>query len=151
MSKLTLIQPPARYRGELFNRDLNAKLATAHAFGASFFPRLATMLRIIFARQQNPKCIVEHTPKPPKIARPAGIWRRHRKDTPRKPCRAEVEMILNSRDGRTYLRLDNGQIVRAQRGNDLIHAFPPGAPVTLRPEDQAQLPSQDLPRYEEVR
>jgi hypothetical protein len=154
MSKLTLNQPPAFLRSELTNRDLNAQLRRSRGTGSSFFARLATLMRIFIARQKDPKCIIERVPSVPKIAKQYGHFRQHAKRKPRKPFKAEVETILKAWDGRTYLRLDNGQIVRALRGvdigldyiqpNDTLVARTPGGPVTLRPADQAQLPTQNL-------
>jgi hypothetical protein len=147
MSKLTINQPPAFLRSELTNRDINAQLRRSRGTGTSFFARLATLMRIFIARQKDPKCIIERVPSVPKIAKTYGHFRKHAKRPARKPFKAEVETILKSLDGRTYLRLDNGQIVRGitLSSGSVMFAETPGGTVTLRPEDQAQLPTQNLP------
>lgn len=155
MSKLTKVQPPARYRGEQFNRELNWKLRMSRPSGASMFPRILVMAMLVRARMENPKTIVAYVPPVPKILKVAGPFRRKRKNQPRKPCKAEVEAILRDYSGRPYVRLDNGQIVRAnhdvhigldfiEQGSTLFADIPSGL-VTLREADQKQLPQLSFP------
>ena len=152
MPNLKKIQPPARFRAELYNREVNAKLRTSRAFGTSLLSRLPVLVAAIRARMANPKSPIAYVPPVPKLAKitAPGVFRRKPKAAQRQPYGAEPEAILSTRGGRKYLRLDNGQIVKARDSilvpGALIAIIPAGQ-LTLGPASIKQLPSLEFPHH----
>ncbi len=155
MSKLRNIQPPARYRGELFNRDLNAQLARSRASGSSAIRRLPVAIAAARARMADPKALIAYVPPIPKGLLTAGRFRRRRTEPGRPFKFAEPDVLLRDHTGKVrYCRLTNGQIVRAtvgdgyaavRAGHGVIRDF---SRTALNPASISQLPKQDLPRHE---
>lgn len=145
-----------RFLAPLFLRDANATLGNSRAFGTSWNRRAPVILRAFIARQADPKAIIAYVPPIPKIAKivAPGVFRRRAKNPVMKPCRAEVDTVLTASDNRKYVRLTNGQIVKATQGRctEMKPALftsipnPAGLDVILREADLAQLPQQTLPR-----
>jgi hypothetical protein len=152
MPQLKKILRNARLYAPDYNRGLHCELAKSRPFGSSLGRRLPRLLRIMRAKMEDPKTIIAVGSVPPpgrmaKIICPA-LYRNRKDSKPRKPCKAEPDVILTSSDKRTYLRLDNGQIVKAHidRSTGNVHAFSSAQDILLRPADQAQLATQQLPR-----
>lgn len=134
--------PARRFLAPAFMREVHAKLTTSHAFGSSIFARLPRLMRLVLAKQQDPKTIIapDSIPPVPKIAKTAGQFRRRKRKPGRPPYKAQPAELYRDASNRAYLRLSNGQVVRAQNaGAGSLYARIPSGPVTLKPSDQLAL------------
>jgi hypothetical protein len=148
MPNLKQVQPPARYRGELLNRQLNWALAQARAFGTSAVARIRALRTIVRAKANSSQAITPKPPQVPKGLKTAGPWRRRPKQPRMRPVEAEIDLLMADSRRRAYAKLTNGQVVRCVaelRPGSLRVPLPVGATV-LNPASVSGLPVRNFPR-----
>lgn len=124
--------------------------------GTSSTLRLPRILSALTRMNADPELKLEKKdrPRPTKLMKRVwpSMFRRAEARKPRRPAKAQVDLILRDSAERPYLKLDNGQVIRATQGIGIagqpavLLASTPAQEYTLNAADQLQLAEINLPR-----